>query len=364
MLTQKQFLQQLKKLVEIPTLTGDFAANSQALDYIESLISPLARIQRLRNGQAEILLASNTESLQPEFGYMVHVDVVAGSDKMFSMRQEGEIVFGRGVSDMKFSIPLGVALLNELLEIKSQTSFTLAITTDEEIGGFEGGAFLAKTLNWRPEVMIVPDGGDNLLFVEKSKGVAQFQITAKGTSAHSSRTWMGKNALPALCQLVTQLEERYGQNNLEENWETTLNFGQLVGGISTNQVCDSAVLKIDFRYPETDTLERIEGEVRQLAQQIDPSLQIKKLSTGLPTFTDVRLPVVKRFLATLENEFQQSIKIAPNFGASDARHFAAFAIPILMIKPVGGDIHMESEFLDVSSALTFYEALRKFVIVG
>lgn len=364
MLTQKQFIQQLTKLVEFPSLTGDVEVNGQALDYIESLISPQAKVQRLTNGQAEILLASNVDSLEPEFGYMVHVDVVAGSDSMFKLRQDGDLVFGRGVSDMKFSIPIGIALLNELLEAKSTTSFTLAITTDEEVGGFEGAAFLAKSINWRPKALIVPDGGDNLQFVEKAKGVAQFEITSKGTSAHASRPWMGKNALPSLGKLVAKLDERYGQNNLAESWETTLNFGQLVGGISTNQVCDSAVLRIDFRYPETNSLERIENEVRNLIEEIDPALEsltMKKLSTGLPTFTDVRLPVVKRFLSTLEAEYGQSIKVAPTFGASDARHFAAFNIPVLMIKPLGGDIHMESEYLDVPSTMTFYEALRKFV---
>ncbi len=361
MLTKKELVDQLSILVAFRTLTGDVESNRRALDYVQSLLSPKAKMKRVRNGPAEILLAGNTDSLNPDFGYLVHIDVVAASEKLFTLRREGDRVFGRGVSDMKFSIPLGIALLNEAVETNSQVTFSLAITTDEETGGFGGGKFLATELAWQPKALIVPDGGDNLNFVSKGKGVAQFQVSAKGVSAHASRPWLGKNALPPLCQLVVELEQRYGQNSQQANWNTTLNFGQLIGGVSTNQVCDSAVLKLDFRYPETDSFERIEQELLALAESIDPEISIARLSTGLPTVTDVKLTVVQRFLQTLQDEFQQEIPVKPNYGASDARHFAPFKIPVLMIKPVGGDIHCETEWLDIASTQKFYQALRKFI---
>ena len=137
-----------------------------------------------------------------------------------------------------------------------------------------------------------------------------------------------------------------------------------MGGISTNQVCDQATLRLDFRFPETDTLERIESELLKLISQIDQSIQVKRLSTGLPTFTDTNLPVVQKFLQVLGAEFGQQIIIKPNYGASDARHFAQFNIPVLMIKPMGGDIHCDTEWLDVDNTMKFYQALRKFVKEG
>jgi acetylornithine deacetylase/succinyl-diaminopimelate desuccinylase-like protein len=44
---------------------------------------------------------------------MVHIDVVAGRDDQFEMKVEGNRAIGRGTCDMKFSIPLGIALLKE-----------------------------------------------------------------------------------------------------------------------------------------------------------------------------------------------------------------------------------------------------------
>ena len=43
------------------------------------------------------------------------------------------------------------------------------ITTDEEVGGFEGAKFLVEKVKFSPKALIVPDGGDNLVFVDKAK---------------------------------------------------------------------------------------------------------------------------------------------------------------------------------------------------
>lgn len=361
MLTEQQLIEQLDGLVRCKSLTGDFAENKKAIDLVVSLLPKKAIVKRLLNEGTEILLASNVDTLQPEIGYMVHIDVVAAPDEMFKVTREGDILRGRGVSDMKFSIPLGIALLTELIEQKSKISFTLCITSDEEIGGFAGGAWLANTFGWKPETLLVPDGGDELRFVEAGKGVCQIQVTSRGLTAHASRVWLGNNAIPPLAQLVVKLNELYQQNNQQEGWVTTLNFGQFHAGISTNQVCDEAVLKIDLRYPETDSIANIEAQVKKLAEEIDPTLEIKLMSTGLPVATDVKLPIVKKFIAAVEAGTGEKIRLMKSHGASDARHFAQFQTPTLILKPHGGDIHAPTEWISVKSTLGFYQGLRQFL---
>ncbi|MFW5703722.1 MAG: M20 family metallopeptidase [Patescibacteria group bacterium] len=360
MLTKELFLEQLATLVSLRTLSSNAEENGRALDYIESLISPQAKVTRVQNNGAEIFLASNTDSMQPQYGYMVHVDVVAASEERFLLTHEGSRVMGRGVSDMKYSIPLGIALLNEVIETQTDLTFTLAVTTDEEVGGFNGAAHLSNQMHWQPEVLIVPDGGDNLNFVNKSKGLVDFTVTSRGTSAHASQPWRGKNAIPALAQLITKLEESYQKNTIAENWKTTVNFGRIEGGISTNQVCDDARLYLDYRYPESDSAERIEQELIELCKQISPNLSVERTALGMPTFTDTNLPVVQRFLRCLSETCGTEIEVKPTYGASDARHFPT--IPVLMCKPIGEDIHQETEWLDVDSAMQFYEALREFLL--
>lgn len=358
---KQTFIKQLQKLVSFDGLAGDMEKNSKALDYVASLISKKATIKRVRNKKSEILIASNLKTTIPDIGYLVHMDVVAGRPDQFKMIQKGDKLIGRGTSDMKYSIPLGIALLNKLIAEKSKTSFALAITTDEEVGGFDGGAFLAETLKFRPTTLIVPDGGDNLSFVSKAKGVCQLLATSKGAPAHASRPWMGKNALVPLTTLATELNKIYGKNNLKENWNTTMNIGAIQGGISTNQVCPEATMKLDFRYPESDSIEKIVKNVESLAQKAGGNITVEKLSTGLPTFTDANLAIVKKFLAAMENVFGKKIKVDRTFGASDARHFAKYNIPVLMMKPMGGEIHSDNEWVSISSSLKFYEGLELFI---
>lgn len=233
MLTKEIFISQLSQLIDCRTLSGNLEENSRALDLVVGWLNKKAVVKRVKNGKAEVLIAGNSDTLNPDVAYMVHMDVVAGRDDQFTMRVESDKLIGRGTSDMKFSVPIGIALLNELIG-NNKLSFALVITTDEEIGGPEGAKYLVEVMKYSPKVLIVPDGGDNLIFVNKAKGVCQITINSKGAPAHASRPWMGKNALEPLVKIGAELVGEFGEANKKESWLTTMNLGVVSGGISTN----------------------------------------------------------------------------------------------------------------------------------
>jgi len=359
MLDQRKFLEQLSKLVSFKTITEDEKTNQEALDYVLTLIDPSAKIELINNQGTQILVASNTNSKSPDYSYLVHIDVVPGSEQQFTIRKADDLLYGRGVSDMKFSIPIGVALLNELIQAKSKLKFQLAITTDEETGGYNGAKYLIEQYKLNPKVVIVPDGGNEGLVVNKSKGVCQLIIKTKGKPAHASQPWNGQNAITPLVQLAVKLAEKYEASNAKECWKTTMNLGQISGGSAINQVCPEATLKIDFRFPQTDSAEKIIEEVKKIANEIGKEYSIEFGSMGLPTYTDGSLPVVQQFAKNLESEMGERVKIQGECGASDARFFSPLNTPILMSKPKGGQIHSDDEWLSLSSTLKFYQALRR-----
>ena len=47
-----------------------------------------------------------------------------------------------------------------------------------------------------------------------------------------------------------------------------MNIGVIQGGISTNQVCPEADMKLDFRFPETESVEKILERVRRLSREV------------------------------------------------------------------------------------------------
>ena len=361
MMTKQLFLDQLTKLIACKSLPGNVAENKKAIDYVVSWLHSKAVVQRIVNGQAEILIAGNIDTMSPDVAYLVHMDVVDGKPEQFALQIDHDRLLGRGASDMKFSVPIGIALLDHLCSSGSKLAFALVITTDEEIGGPEGAKYLVEKMNFSPKLLIVPDGGDNLVFVNKAKGVCQIEIGAKGSPAHASRPWLGKNALEPLVKIAAELVEKFAKANKKESWSTTMNLGVISGGVSVNQVCPEAVVKLDFRFPETESVEAIHSEINRIAAKNGSELTVKLAGTGQPTFTDEKLPVVRRFILEMEKATGQKIPIKPTYGASDARWFANQKIPVLMIKPNGGDIHSDTEWVSLSSCLKFYEGLKSFL---
>ena len=360
-LSKKEFTQDLSKLVSFETITSNAEQNKKAIDFIVSKINSKAIVKRIINNESEILIASNTDKNNPDVCFLVHVDVVAGRPDQFSMKVKNNVAYGRGVSDMKFSIPIGYSLLNEMIEQESKLSFSLIVTSDEETGGFNGAQFLSKKYGLKPKILIVPDGGDDLIFVNKSKGVCQLQITSCGRPAHSSRIWEGRNAVEPIIKLCNEILKKYGKNNKKETWNTTFNISKISGGISTNQVCDKAEASFDFRFPENTSYKEIKNEVSVIAKEISSDLSVKLLSYGNPTFVEEKNETVALFVKTFGESFKKQIKITGTHGASDARHFTSFNIPILMIKPMGGDIHGENENINIDSCITYYSALKSFM---
>lgn len=354
-----KFIKQLSELVEMRTLPGEIKINHKALDTVEKWLDKRIDVQRFANGKAEMLVASVKKGMTPEICYMVHMDVVAGTDEQFKLKKVGDKLYGRGTCDMKFSIPLGIELINEAVE--KQLDFCLVITTDEEVGGLEGAKYLREVLNFAPKLLIVPDGGEDLNFVDRAKGVCQISVVAKGKPAHASRPWLGKNALANVVKLSQRLLIEYEENNLTEGWKTTMNIGVINGGISTNQVCAEAEMKLDFRFPEDDSIEKIMKKVEETAREIDDDWKIDLIGYGLPTLTDVNDSRVVKYIEVMAKQFGREILIKPTYGASDARHFADLGIPVLMHKPQGGEIHSDDEWVSLESVMKFFEGMRLFL---
>lgn len=365
MITKKTFLSQLKQLVAIPTLSGNETTNAQILDLITSWAPKNATVKRYINNTAEILLLSTkkTDFLNPKIGYMAHADVVSAQPELWNMQVVNNKAYGRGVSDMKYAIPIGLSLLaSELKKPKQkQKSLTIAITTDEELGGFNGAKYLAEKIEFKPEMLIVPDGGDNWEFVEKEKGFLRLELHTYGVSAHGSQPWNGKNAISDLVKVLTKIDEYYANNNSSPAWNTTCNIGIIEGGKSVNQVCNHAHAVLDIRHTEADSHESIQKTIQDIAEEAQVQIKIIKNTYGHSRFTSNTHPIAKQFITIMQKHAPKEIGITKVYGASDARHFSIYDTPVLMMKPNGGDIHQDTEWLNVSECIDFAKGLHEFI---
>jgi acetylornithine deacetylase/succinyl-diaminopimelate desuccinylase-like protein len=360
-MNQALFLKQLKKLVEIPSFGGDIDSNKKIIDYVESIIPTKAKKIRWQHNGVETLIAGNNNLFTPDIAFIAHADVVSGTPSQFKLIRKGNKLIGRGVSDMKFAIPIGVSLLNKVITNKLSFNFTLVITTDEEMGGMNGVGYLVSQKKFKPKTVIVPDWGDNFVFTNRSKGVAMIQVESFGKTSHASEIWNGKDANRALCELTVKLLKKYGDNNKNKTWKTTMNIGVFQGGAASNQVCDKSLMKLDFRFPETRTSNEILSEVKDLVKKMDAKFKISLMVSGPPTKTNLSNPTVKLFISEFNKILNRKITDDGGTGATDARYFAEQHIPLLVIKPNGGDVHGPSEWIDIPSCLKYNQALEHFI---
>lgn len=358
-MTRDEFLTQLRTLTEMKSVSENRIANKNLVRYVSSQISPDAVTKVWSNKCADILLASNVKTMRPDVAFLVHGDVVSGSDDLFNLKVVGDKLMGRGVSDMKFSIPIGVHLLNDWIKSKKVSSFAFVMTTDEEMGGFNGARVLAEKYKFNPKLLIVPDGGDNFELVYKSKGVVHVLVESKGKSSHASDPWFGRSAVTPLVVLAKALTDKYGVNGVKPNWDITCNIGQIHAGESTNQVCDYGYMKIDFRFPEKFTVNDILDDLKMLVSKEKLKLKISRLVFGKPTFTDPKLPELVSFKSIAEKIIGKKVKLIGDCGASDARYFGKS--PILMMKPEGGGIHSNTEWVSLNSCMLYFEIIKKFI---
>jgi succinyl-diaminopimelate desuccinylase len=68
------------------------------------------------------------------------------------------------------------------------------------------------------------------------------------------------------------------------------------------------------------------------------------------------------YLQITEEVTGHSAKVIKDHGGSDARFLAAFGIPVIMSRPVVGNLHSEDEWIDIKSMVTFFKIYEKFLI--
>ena len=180
--------------------------------------------------QTRILLSSHIDTVPPYYGYEV---------------RKNHQIWGRGSVDAKACVATQFHALQELLA-SGQISLddaSLLFVVSEETGG--AGMHAVNNLDMKWEAVIFGEPTE-LKLASGHKGVLICTIKAHGKAGHSGYPWLGANAndllieaLVALQKLELPSSEKYGNS--------TLNIGQVQGGVAGNVMAENAFAKIGIR---------------------------------------------------------------------------------------------------------------------
>jgi glutamate carboxypeptidase len=263
---------------------------------------------------------------------------------------------------MKFAIASYIHILKELGDTLPQYDIGVMIPGDEETGGFNGVKKLLDEDGYRGEAVFLPDGGGAWQFEEAAKGMWAFELVATGKSVHSSRPWEGESATKTMSQVLNELYKVAEDFWLDapEHWHLTCNVGLMSGGQAVNQVADEARVAVDIR-ATTET------ERRDFEERIDAIVAKYPTVTRTNKWNEAPYGISRDFLLS-----QSFARIAKEYhaiecgwtkshGSSDARHFAQFGIPSVLIWPVAGGAHSEAEWIDLADFERFHAVTKDWV---
>lgn len=301
-----------------------------------------------------ICITLNPDSDNSPITVSGHIDTVhpIGSFGTPAVRRDNANMYGPGVMDCKGGVVAAFLAMDAL----SQCGFKnrpvqLIIQSDEENGSRTSNKATIKYMCKKSENSIAffnLEGNLKDTAVISRKGILQYRYTVHGKALHSSRCPDAANAVAEAASKILKLEELKNPDGL------TCNCGVISGGTVPNSVAGVCIFYADFRYADSEQLER----ARQTAKQVAESTRIEGCSCDIEEINyRPAMPLTEKNEKLLE----QMNKIYSENGlpvltgrsclsGSDAAYITECGIPCIdSIGTMGKNIHSTDEYIELAS---------------
>jgi acetylornithine deacetylase len=260
-----------------------------------------------------------------------HTDTVPWDDQDWSVDplgaelREGRL-YGRGSADMKGFIGVAVAQVPGWLAADLPNALHLALSYDEEVGGFGAERLIAdlREAGVQPLACIVgePTG---MVPALAHKGVYRWRCCVRGHAAHSSLTPHAVNAIEVGARVIGKLVD------MSERWRdgdsrydgfdvpySTGSVGVIEGGVADNIVPEDCRFHYEFRnLPGSDAL-AMQAEVRAYAETLEPAMRAVDPAAGIRFETICAMP------AFLAGDDDPAVLLARRLAEVDRTTLVAF----------------------------------------
>jgi acetylornithine deacetylase/succinyl-diaminopimelate desuccinylase-like protein len=139
-----------------------------------------------------------------------------------------------------------------------------------------------------------------------------------------------------------------------------MHAGMINGGKAFNSIADYAELLMDIRYIDGYDDKKI---LNIIQDNLVGEAVVTPMERGILMLNDLENKYFKLYQDILEKSTGQKIVMEFGTGASDSRFFCEKDknVPVIVAMPIGGDAHMETEWLDVESLYKYLEIRKEFL---
>ncbi|WP_096388900.1 ArgE/DapE family deacylase [Halopenitus persicus] len=291
-----------------------------------------------------------------------HADVVPVTEAdwtsdPFTVRADGDTLYGRGVLDMKSGLALNVFAARAVADRAAESGdLDGRIVVESVVGEEEGGIGAAVAARKNPypferdaAIVTEPSSFDAVVAAE---GSLMMRLRIFGKSAHAAQTWEGESVLPhferirhAFADLEAERCDRV-THSLYADYETPwpVNFGTVEAGNWASSVPAELTAEIRIGVAPHETVAEVEAEFRERLQAVvdadewlrDHPPEFERFSVQFEgSEIDPDEPIVEAVRAAAADHGVEA-PVEGFTGGTDARHLIDAGIPAVVFGP--GDL--------------------------
>lgn len=337
-------------IIDIESVSG----NERVLaDAVEQILRSCAHLEVVRDGDS--LIARTNLGRAERVILAGHLDTVPlphvpGSRGTVPSSWEGEILYGRGATDMKGGIAVQLALAAALTSPSRDITYVFYDHEEVEAALSGLGRLVERHSSWLEAdfaVLLEPTNG----VVEGGcNGTSRFNVTTAGRAAHSARAWMGENAIHKMAEVLMRLRDHEPATVRVDglDFRESLNAVLISGGTAGNVIPDRAVVEVNYRFAPDKTPDDAEKYVRDLLTGFD----VERTDAAAGARPGLNHPAAAAFVAAVGGEPK------PKYGWTDVARFSALGIPAVNFGP--GDAllaHSDDEYVSADAVRSCLRAL-------
>ena len=352
----EEILEAILQWVRIESPSHDGAAVNRMVDHVAAAMRPLtSRVERTpgRDGYGDLLaVRSEWGGDGPGILVLSHLDTVHPNgtiDGVLTVRREGDRVYGPGIYDMKGGACLAWYAFRHLVRTGRETPLpiTFLFIPEEEVGSPTSRAAIEAAARANRYVLVTEPARDGGRIVTARKGVAIFEMTAKGRPSHAGvRHQDGRSAIREMARQILRLEDMTDYDR-----GVTVNVGVVAGGTGSNVVPAECRAEIDMRVPDAAVGEQLCARILALTA-FDPDVEVQ-VTGGMnrpPYEKDPPIEALFEHAKGLASEIGFELGDVKTGGGSDGNFTAAIGVPTLDGLGVDGHgAHSHEEHLYFSS---------------
>lgn len=345
----------LLDLLAMPCVTGE---EGPIADWLAGRYDALGE-QTRRVGNS--LVVGALDDPRPTVLLVGHTDVVPPTPADLDPRVEDGVVYGRGASDMKAGLAVGMDCFEDAGLRAGPYNLVLVAYAGEE--GPHAGNELGPMLAAHPELTgaalaVVLEPTD--LRVELGcLGALHAEVVFSGRAAHAARPWQGDNALSGAGAFLTELHQR-APLDVEVDG---LRFREVVTPTrawtepvreARNVVPDRFTINCNYRFAPDKTVDQAEAALRAVVGERAEVVVVDRAPAGQP-FRDA--PLVRAFLDAVDAE------VEAKQAWTDVARFTEVGVPALNFGPgLTAQAHQAGEHVPEINLLRARQALAGFVL--